>query len=116
MRTGKPCPPLARARCGISSSRNIPVDEFPFIASRTALAAQLAGLGFQVLPSAANFLFVRHPQHDAAQLAAALRADGIIVRHFKSERISQFLRITIGTDEDCGVLVEALRRHLGQQS
>ncbi len=85
------------------------------IASRTALVAQLETLGFEVLPSAANFVFARHPQRDAAELAAALRSDGIIVRHFKSERIKQFLRITIGTDEDCGTLVEALRRHLGQQ-
>ncbi|MFX5956698.1 aminotransferase class I/II-fold pyridoxal phosphate-dependent enzyme, partial [Acinetobacter baumannii] len=80
-----------------------------------ALVAQLEALGFEVLPSAANFVFARHPQRDAAELAAALRSDGIIVRHFKSERIKQFLRITIGTDEDCGTLVEALRRHLGQQ-
>jgi len=85
------------------------------IASRTALVVQLEALGFEVLPSAANFVFARHPQRDAAELAAALRSDGIIVRHFKSERIKQFLRITIGTDEDCGTLVEALRRHLGQQ-
>jgi len=85
------------------------------IASRTALVAQLEGLGFQVLPSAANFVFARHPQHDAAALAVALRSDGIIVRHFKTERINQFLRITIGTDADCATLVEALGRHLGQQ-
>jgi histidinol-phosphate/aromatic aminotransferase/cobyric acid decarboxylase-like protein len=46
-------------------------------------AAQLLGLGFEVLPSAANFIFARHPQHDAGRLAAALRQRGIIVRHFR---------------------------------
>jgi histidinol-phosphate aminotransferase len=78
------------------------------IASRERLAAQLAELGFEVLPSAANFVFARHPGHDAARLAAALRERKIIVRHFKSARIEQFLRITIGTDEQCGALVTAL--------
>ncbi|HSW13689.1 MAG TPA: histidinol-phosphate transaminase [Solimonas sp.] len=82
------------------------------IASRGQLSQQLAALGFEVLPSAANFLFVRHPQRDAAQLAAALRECRIIVRHFKSPRIEQFLRITIGTDAQCARLVEALREIL----
>ncbi|MBP0598264.1 histidinol-phosphate transaminase [Herbaspirillum sp. LeCh32-8] len=82
------------------------------IASRDKLDASLTALGFEVLPSAANFVFARHPRHDAAKLAAALRGDGIIVRHFTSARINQFLRITIGTDEACGTLVDALKRHL----
>ena len=79
------------------------------MASRDTLVAQLTGLGFQVLPSAANFVFARHPEHDAARLAADLRARGIIVRHFKQARIEQFLRITIGTDAQCDALVTALR-------
>lgn len=79
------------------------------IASRNALSASLAGLGFDVLPSAANFVFARHPQQDAAALAAALRERSIIVRHFKAERIDQFLRITVGTDAQCDLLIDALR-------
>jgi histidinol-phosphate aminotransferase len=78
------------------------------IASRAWLTAQMQALGFEVLPSAANFIFTRHPQHDGAQLAAALRERAILVRHFKSARIDQFLRITIGTDEECAKLVDAL--------
>jgi len=78
------------------------------IASREQLVSELQDLGFEVLPSAANFIFARHPQHDAAQLAAALREQGVIVRHFKQERISQFLRITIGTAEQNMALQEAL--------
>ncbi len=78
------------------------------IASREALVEQLEGKGFEVLPSAANFIFARHPQHDAAGLAAKVREQGVIVRHFKQARIAQFLRITIGTPEQNQALVDAL--------
>jgi histidinol-phosphate aminotransferase len=70
------------------------------IASREWVVSELMALGFEVLPSAANFILAKHPQHDAADLAADLRQQGIIVRHFKQDRISQFLRITIGTTEE----------------
>jgi len=79
------------------------------IASRDTLSEDLAALGFEVLPSAANFVFARHPAHDAAALAAALRERSIIVRHFKAPRIDQFLRITVGTDAQCALLVQALK-------
>ena len=79
------------------------------IATRERLSAELGGLGFAVLPSAANFVFARHAGHDAAQLAQALREQGIIVRHFKLPRIDQFLRITVGTDDECQALTAALR-------
>lgn len=82
------------------------------ISSRNQLVAGLSALGFEVLPSAANFVFARHPQHDAAQVSAGLRSEGIIVRHFNSPRIAQFLRITVGTDADCQALLDALPRHL----
>ena len=83
------------------------------IRSREALVQELAALGFDVLPSAANFIFARHPQRDAGELAAALRARSIIVRHFRQPRIEQFLRITVGTDAQCQALVSALREILG---
>jgi len=78
------------------------------IATRQKLSERLVGLGFDVLPSAANFVFARHPRRDAGQLAAALRERGIIVRHFRQPRIDQFLRISIGSDEDCQALGDAL--------
>lgn len=78
------------------------------IESREALVEQLLAKGFEVLPSAANFIFARHPQQDAAQLAARLREQGVIVRHFKQARIAQFLRITIGTPEMNQALLDAL--------
>ena len=78
------------------------------IASRDQLVRDLGVLGFEVLPSAANFIFARHPRHDAAYLAAALRERNIIVRHFKQARIDQFLRISIGTEEENDALTAVL--------
>jgi len=83
------------------------------IASREHLSAGMERLGFEVLPSAANFIFARHPGHAGAALAAALRERAIIVRHFDKPRISDFLRITIGTDEECDLLIDALKQIVG---
>ncbi|MDG9923782.1 MULTISPECIES: histidinol-phosphate transaminase [unclassified Pseudomonas] len=82
------------------------------IDSREQVVAEFSGLGFEVLPSAANFIFARHPQKDAGELAAALREHGVIVRHFKQQRIAQFLRITIGNPEQNQALLDALRQVL----
>ncbi len=77
---------------------------------REGLVSGLQGLGFQVLPSTANFVFARHPAHRGAALSQALRERAIIVRHFaKPERISDFLRITVGTPEQCAALLTALK-------
>lgn len=78
------------------------------MSSREGLALALEDLGFQVLPSQANFVFVRHPAHDAAAMAAGLRAHGVLVRHFKQPRIEQYLRISIGTPAQCDALLQAL--------
>ncbi|MDP2444370.1 histidinol-phosphate transaminase [Pseudomonas sp.] len=79
------------------------------IDNREVVVAGLEKLGFAVLPSAANFVFARHPDKDAATLAAGLREQGVIVRHFKQQRIAQFLRITIGTPEQNQALLDALQ-------
>ena len=79
------------------------------IATREQLVADMKGLGFEVLPSAANFIFARHSAHSGAALASALRERAILVRHFKLPRIEEFLRITVGTSEQCGALVQALK-------
>ncbi|MDC9724313.1 MAG: histidinol-phosphate transaminase [Gammaproteobacteria bacterium] len=70
------------------------------MASREQLTSELIELGFDVLPSSANFIFAKHSEHDAEQLALDLREKGVIVRHFKHDRINQFLRISIGTQEE----------------
>jgi len=80
------------------------------VATRTRLVAGMEALGFQVLPSAANFIFARHSAQDGAVLAAALRERSIIVRHFRNPaRIAPFLRITVGTDSQCDALLAALK-------
>ena len=83
------------------------------IASRERLTAQLTALGFEVVPSSANFVFARHEGYDAATLAAQLREKEIFVRHFKLPRIDQHLRISIGTDAECDTLLDALKDILG---
>jgi len=80
--------------------------------TRAKLVSDLNALGFETLPSTANFIFTRHPQHTGAALYQALRDRGIIVRHFKLPRIENFLRITIGTDEQSSELVAALKEIL----
>lgn len=86
------------------------------MATRERLSTDLREKGFEVLPSAANFVFVRHPQHAAAELAAALRGRGIIVRHFSQPRIENYLRISVGTDDECTALTEALTAILADSS
>lgn len=84
--------------------------------NREKLTNDLNDLGFQTLPSEANFIFTRHPKYDAEKLCAQLRENGIIVRHFKMARIDQYLRITIGKDEECQQLVECLKKVLSTDS
>ena len=79
------------------------------IKSRDALVEQLQALGFEVLPSAANFVFVQHSNESAEIIASQLRQRGLIVRHFQQPRINQFLRITVGTDQDSQLLVDSLK-------
>lgn len=83
------------------------------VASRERLVAGLASLGFEVLPSLANFVFARHPAHDGAALSQALRERAIVVRHFAKPRIDQWLRITVGTPQQCDALVAAVRDIVG---
>jgi histidinol-phosphate aminotransferase len=78
------------------------------MASRERLAAALEERGFQVLPSAANFLFASHDQRPAATLFRGLRDRQVIVRYFDKPRIDNFLRISIGTAEECEALLAAL--------
>ncbi|GIX31878.1 MAG: histidinol-phosphate aminotransferase [Porticoccaceae bacterium] len=78
------------------------------VAARAELAAALERRGFEVVPSAANFLFCRHPCHTGAYLEAGLRGRGIVVRRFARPRIADYLRITVGTPEQHRRLLAAL--------
>jgi histidinol-phosphate aminotransferase len=77
------------------------------VAGREAMTRELAGLGFVVLPSRANFVFARHPARGGAEIAAALRQRAVLVRHFNKPRTAPYLRITVGTEDDTGRLIAA---------
>ena len=78
------------------------------ITTRERTRGRLEKLGFQVLPSQTNFVLVSHPEHDAAQLFVGLRERGILVRHFNTEALRDYMRITIGTEDEMDSLMEAL--------
>jgi len=80
------------------------------MASRDDVVTGLSQLGFEIIPSTANFIFAKHHQHNAEELASGLRQQGVIVRHFKQDRIKQFLRITIGTDAENQQLLSVLKQ------
>jgi histidinol-phosphate aminotransferase len=70
------------------------------IATRERVSHSLTALGFEVLPSQANFLFIRSPKLTGADFSARLRDAGILVRRFNAARIENFLRVSIGTDSE----------------
>lgn len=84
------------------------------IDERESLAGALRDLGFEVLPSQANFLFARHPRYEGIAIHAALRERGVLVRHFSNPRIAQFLRITVGTPDDSRRLCDSLEAILNE--
>ena len=102
----------AGAIAAIEDQAHLEATSAKVIQTRTKLVEQLHALGFDTLPSTANFIFTRHPKHSGAKMYQALRDRGIIVRHFKSARIEEFLRITIGTDEQSGELIAGLKEIL----
>ena len=85
------------------------------IEGRERLNRGLHRLGFEVLSSSANFVFARHPKHEGGTLAAALRQRAVIVRHFSAVRIKDYLRITVGTDEQIDRLLSELADILGSK-
>ena len=102
----------AGAIAAIEDQAHLEASSAKVIQTRQRLVKELATLGFETLPSSANFIFTRHPKHAGGKLYQALRDRGIIVRHFTSPRIEQFLRITIGTDDQCNELILALKEIL----
>ena len=83
-------------------------------ATREKTAAALRGIGFRMTDSGANFLFAEYPGMSGEELQSELRARGIIVRRFDSPRIKDFLRITIGTEEDMDAFVRACAEITGR--
>ena len=80
--------------------------------TRERTKKELAQLGFEFTDSKANFLFARHPRYDAGKLFEELKEAHIYVRHWNDEKIRDYLRITIGTDEEMDVLFDYLRKRV----
>ena len=85
------------------------------IQSRVSMARDLTEMGFNVTPSAANFLLVKHEAYDGITLARGLRKQGVIIRHFHQDRIAQYLRITIGSEQDNQRLLMTLKSLITEQ-
>jgi len=78
------------------------------VANRETLSGDLEALGFGVLPSSANFIFITHPGHEAKKLFVGLREKNILVRYFDKPRTRDYIRISVGTDDQCEAVVLAL--------
>ena len=79
------------------------------ISTRGVVDKALQVLGFKTLPSSSNFIFASHHKMPAEDIYLELKKQGVLVRYFNKPRIDNYLRITIGTDEEMGVLIEKLK-------
>ncbi|RYL92172.1 histidinol-phosphate transaminase [Sporolactobacillus sp. THM19-2] len=82
------------------------------ITTREQAERSLRELGFQIIPSESNFIFITHPDYEAEQLFNQLKQKGILVRYFHQPRISNYLRVTIGTDNEMNQLIAAMKKLL----
>lgn len=79
------------------------------MATRERTTQELQAMGFRVLPSKTNFIFITHPTVPARQLFAGLREKGVLVRYFNQPRIDNYLRVSIGTDQEMDAFLAAMR-------
>ena len=79
------------------------------INTRERVKKELKNLGFEFADSKTNFIFAKHPKKSGKEIFANLRSRGIIVRRFDLPRIDEYLRISIGTDEEMDTLIRALK-------
>lgn len=84
------------------------------IATRERVKKELKGLGFSFPDSMSNFIFATHERIPAAEIFEACKKESIFVRYFKKPRIDNYLRISIGTDEEMDTLLEFLREYIGK--
>ena len=102
----------AGAQAAIADQVHLKQTSQKVIDSRNKLISELDALGFQTLPSQANFVFTTHPDLSGDELYQGLRDQKILVRHFNAPRIHQYVRITIGTELQCADLIRALKHLL----
>jgi histidinol-phosphate aminotransferase len=101
-------PAQAGAVAAVEDEAHFQATRAAIIKNRAILTAGLVTMRFEVLESSANFVFARHPDHTGAALSTALRERAVLVRRFSGPRISDYLRIAVGTEADIRRLTEAL--------
>jgi len=104
---------LAGAAASVKDEAYFQQSRAAVIEGRTRMVGGLQQLGFEVLPSSANFVFARLPGRGGAELAQALRDRAVLVRHFGAPRIADYLRITVGAPGEIDRLLAALTEILG---
>ena len=82
------------------------------IENREYLTNRLKAIGFSVLPSKANFVFAKHEKISGQALYEGLKSNGVLIRHFGSERLKDYNRITVGTKEQIDILIEKIAEEL----
>lgn len=85
------------------------------VENRQFLTEELRSLGFTLTDSRTNFVFARHPQISGEKIYLTLKERGVLVRHFTSERIREYNRITIGSREELKALLKELRAVIGEE-
>lgn len=85
------------------------------IETREYTTEELTKIGFEVIDSKANFIFARSSKIDGGELYSVLKSDGILVRHFTNEKISNFIRITIGAREDMEAFIATVKKILEER-
>lgn len=80
------------------------------VKTRERVSKELKDLGFEMTKSATNFLFATHPQKTALEIKNYLADNNVYIRHFNKEGISNYLRITIGTDEQMDIMIDLLKK------
>ena len=101
---------LAGATAAMKEESYFQAMRIKIMATRERTAEALAAMGFTVVPSRANFIFISHPTIPGSSLFSRLREEGILVRHFNQPRIDNYLRVTIGTDAEMDAFVETLKK------
>lgn len=109
-------PSLVIGRAALADRAYFEETRNKIIATRERVKKELAGLGFTFGDSMANFLFITHEKVAARELFEALKIKKIYVRYFNKPRIDNYLRVTIGTDEEMDALLAFFRDYLKKKA
>lgn len=104
---------LVGAAAAVADKEYFDAQRYKVMATRTRTTEILKEMGFQVLPSKANFIFITHPTVPAQTLFSGLREKGVLVRYFNQPRIDNYLRVSIGTDQEMDAFLTAVKELIG---